>query len=202
MKSVNILLIVLKGGGNMKYINPDIESSYKENDIGSTLYEYVLTHKPKIIIEFGTLYGYSAAAMAMALDELNNGGKIICYDLWEKYPYKHSVISQTKQNLEKYNLSKYVEFKELNFKDWIPENFDLLHLDISNDGTSILDLSIKCHNELKSGKHILFEGGSVERDNVEWMLKYNKQPINSVKPFVQYEVLSPKFPSISKLIYK
>jgi hypothetical protein len=56
-------------------------------------------------------------------------------------------------------------------------------------------------NQLKQGKHILFEGGSIERDNVEWMKKYNKQPINSIKSFIQYEVISDKFPSISKLNY-
>jgi hypothetical protein len=29
---------------------------------------------------------------------------------------------------------------------------------------------------------ILFEGGSVERDQVEWMKKYNKRPIRRVLP--------------------
>lgn len=183
----------------MKYINPDIESSYKANNLGETLYNYVIETQPKTIIEFGTLYGYSATCMAMALDELNNGGKIICYDLWEKYPYKHSVIEKTKQNLEKYNVSKYVEFRELDFKEWTVEDFDLLHMDISNDGTILTELSIKCFNQLKQGKHILFEGGSNERDNVEWMVKYNKQPINSIKPIVNYTVIAEKFPSISKL---
>jgi predicted O-methyltransferase YrrM len=185
----------------MIYVNPNIESSYKENNLGKVLYDYVIATQPKLIIEFGTLYGYSATCMAMALDELNNGGKIICYDLWEKYPYKHSVIEKTKQNLEKYNVSQYVEFKELDFKEWIPENFDLLHVDISNDGNTLMELSIKCLNQLKQGKHILFEGGSVERDNVEWMKKYNKQSINSIKSFIQYEVISDNFPSISKLNY-
>jgi len=184
----------------MEYTNPDIESSYKENNLGKVLYDYVLQLQPKIIIEFGTLNGYSATSMAMALDELNNGGKIICYDLWEKYPYKHSAMNATKQNLEKYNVAQYVEFKELNFSDWVPGEFDLLHVDISNDGTTITELAIKCLSQLKQGKHILFEGGSIERDNVAWMTKYNKQPINSIKSIAQYELISDKFPSISKLI--
>ena len=135
----------------------------------------------------------------MALDELDNNGKIICYDLWDKYPYNHSVIEKTKENLEKYNISKYIELKELDFKEWTPTDFDLLHLDISNDGNTIAELSIKCFNELKQGKHIIFEGGSKERDNIEWMKKYNKQSINSVKSIVNYNILEEKFPSISKL---
>ena len=186
----------------MEYNNPNIESSYRENDLGKVLYDYILQTQPKIIIEFGTLYGYSAACMAMALDELNNGGKIICYDLWEKYPYKHSIIEKTKQNLEKYNVSQYVEFRELNFKEWIPEDFDLLHVDISNDGNTILELGVKCLSQIKQGKHVLFEGGSVERDNVEWMIKYNKQPINSIKSVINYTIVDEKFPSISKLELK
>jgi len=183
----------------MEYVNPDIKSSYKKNNLGKVLYDYVLQNQPKTIIEFGTLYGYSAACMAMALDELKNGGKIICYDLWDKYPYKHSVIEKTKQNLEKYNVSQYVEFKELDFNEWIPDDFDLLHVDISNDGNIIVDLRTKCFNLLNQGKHILFEGGSIERDNVEWMIKYNKQSINSIKPLVNYTIIADKFPSISKL---
>ena len=30
----------------MKYTNPNIESSYQENDIGKTLYDAVLKYKP------------------------------------------------------------------------------------------------------------------------------------------------------------
>ena len=82
----------------MKYTNPNVKSSYQENNLGKVLYDYILQTKPKKIIEFGTLYGYSAIAMAMAIDELDNDGKIVCYDLWDKYPYTHSVIEETKQN--------------------------------------------------------------------------------------------------------
>jgi hypothetical protein len=78
---------------------------------------------------------------------------------------------------------------------------DLLHLDISNDANTIADLRTKCCTQLTQGKHILFEGGSIERDSVEWMRKYNKQPINSIRPFIQYEIIADKFPSISKLTH-
>jgi hypothetical protein len=115
---------------------------------------------------------------------------------------KVMAIEKTKQNLQNYNVSQYVEFKELNFKEWIPEDFDLLHVDISNDGNTIVELSIKCFNQLKQGKHILFEGGSIERDNVDWMIKYNKQPINTIKSIINYTVIDKKFPSISKLELK
>jgi predicted O-methyltransferase YrrM len=54
----------------MAYFNYNIPSSYHKNDIGKTLYNTVLTMNPSIIIEFGTLHGYSAVAMAQALRDL------------------------------------------------------------------------------------------------------------------------------------
>lgn len=57
----------------MKYTNPDIESSYRDNDLGRTLYDLVLKYKPKKIVEHGILFGYSTVAMAQALDELGGG---------------------------------------------------------------------------------------------------------------------------------
>lgn len=55
------------------YKNIDIESSYKKNDLGKTLYDLVIKYKPFNLIEFGSLYGYSTIAMAMALRDLGRG---------------------------------------------------------------------------------------------------------------------------------
>lgn len=181
----------------MKYSNPDIDSSYRVNNLGETLYNYVLTHKPKIIIEFGTLNGYSAVAMAMALHELNQGGKVVCYDLWDKYPFKHSTITQTKTNIDRYDLSNYVELKDQDFNSWIIEDFDMIHIDISNDGEKIMNALHKLRLQLISGKHILIEGGSKERDMVHWMVEHKKTPISSIKPYIDYTVIDARFPSIS-----
>ena len=43
----------------------------------------------------------------------------------------------------------------------------------------------------------MFEGGSEERDNVEWMIKYNATPINSIKEQTNYQLLDSNFPSLS-----
>lgn len=182
------------------YQNPEIESSYRENDLGKTLYDFVIEHKPKIIIEFGCLYGYSTVAMAMALRDLGEG-KIISYDLWEAYDYKHSTIEITSKNVEKYDLSNWVEFKQMSYYDWLlnPTKFDLLHVDISNTGDTIFDTALMLNTQIMSGKKILFEGGSIERDQIEWMQKYQSLPINSVKGITGYEVINSAFPSISVL---
>lgn len=175
----------------MRYENPAIESSYRQNDLGQTLYDLVLDLKPKKIIEFGTLNGYSAIAMAMALDKLGRG-TIDCYDLWNKYPHKNSTMQNAMENVSSYGLLKYVNFHYGDFWEWKVEDADLIHIDLSNDG-DIIERAVK---KLKGFKgRIVFEGGTKERDEVEWMKKYNKKPI--LQADVTYEVLNPDFPSIS-----
>lgn len=180
------------------YFNPNIESSYRENNLGKTLYDVVLKLKPKKIVEFGCLYGYSTVCMALALKELNQG-KIYCYDLYDSYKYLHSTMSLTQNNIKKFGVEEFVEFKVKDYNDWLtdPEDFDLLHLDISNTG----DIIVKTYNallqNLNKGATILFEGGSEERDKVSWVSKYHQTPINFVKPIVPFKILNPNFPSIS-----
>ena len=176
------------------YTYPEIESTYKKNNLGKILYNTVLTLQPDKIVEFGCLYGYSTISMALALRELGKG-KIKCYDLWEDYQYKHSTIYQTRDNFKKHDLLEYVEFIKMDYYQWLynPEEFDLIHLDISNTGDTIL----KTYNSLPKGSTVIFEGGSKERDNIEWMIKYNATPINSVKNKTNYQIIDNNFPSLS-----
>jgi len=180
------------------YINPKIESSYYQNNLGKTLYEWVLETKPSKVIEFGCLYGYSTIAISLALKHLGQG-KLICYDLFEEYKYKHSTIQQTIQNVKEYGVEDYVEFIKMDYDKWLsnPEDFDLLHLDILNTGDVVLKTYNTLKNKINNGSVILFEGGSEERDNVEWMIKYKATPINSVKQQTNYKVINSNFPSLS-----
>jgi hypothetical protein len=83
----------------------------------------------------------------------------------------------------------------MDYFEWLknPESFDLIHLDISNTGDTIL----KTYNLLPKGSIVMFEGGSIERDNIEWMKKYNATPINSIKNTIDYQVIDSNFPSLS-----
>lgn len=182
------------------YQNPDIESSYRENDLGKTIYDLVLELKPKVVIEFGCLYGYSTIAIGMALKQLGEG-KLKVYDLFEKYQYKHSTLEEVKSNIEKYGVSDYIELHEMDYNQWLnnPEEFDLLHLDISNTGDIILNTYQSLYPQIQNGSTIIFEGGSLERDNIEWMKKYSATPINSVKRFTNYKVINSDFPSLSRM---
>jgi predicted O-methyltransferase YrrM len=181
------------------YCNPEIESSYHINDIGQTIYDYIIKEKPMTVVEFGCLFGYSTVTIAMALRDIGCNGKLYCYDLWDEYPYKHSTIETTKSNLKKYQLENYVKFIKMDFYEWLkdPIEFDIMHLDISNNGKTIQDAYLNLKNKINNGSIILFEGGSIERDEVEWMLKYDYPPINGIKHIVDYEILNSKFPSLS-----
>lgn len=175
----------------MRYYNPEIESSYRHNDLGRTLYELVLDLKPRKIIEFGVLNGYSTVAMAMALDKLGRG-TIHAYDLWEKYPHKSTTMRETAENIRAHGLEKYVQLHYGNVESVTPEDYDLVHLDVSNDGEKLHDFVQRWSS---FGGRIAFEGGTAERDEVDWMRQYNKTPIR--ESGVNYTVLNPDFPGLS-----
>jgi len=176
----------------MAYQEPKhIVSSYTKNNIGKTLYDTVIKYKPKKIIDFGILYGYSTVCLAQGVRD-NGFGEIIAYDLFEDYQYKNAVQNVVLHNLKFYNLDQYVTLIKKDFEEWlqIKEDFDLLHLDISNTGKTIKSIYEKYPN-----KTIIFEGGIEERDNCSWMKKFNKLPIQ--KCGVNYNILNSDFPGIS-----
>ena len=176
----------------------DIESSYKKNNLGKTIYKTVLRYKPKVIIDFGVLYGYSTVCMAAALKEIGQG-HIIAFDLWDEYPYKHSSEKNTFENIEKYQLTQFVTLKKMDFFKWLnnPTHFDLIHIDISNDG----DIIERAYNKLKyfldKGSIIIFEGGTRKRDKEGWMKKYNKTPIFPLKKKIKYKIINYRWPGLS-----
>ena len=162
----------------MKFNNPDIESSYQPSAMGEVLYNAVLETGAKKIIDFGVLNGYSTVCMAMAAKL--TGGKVYGYDLFEDYEYNKPNTDRLKSNFKKYDVDELIQLKKVNFYKWLNniEDFDLLHLDISNDGDIISSL-LKATNN-KNGL-VFFEGGSQERDKQDWMLKHNKKPIRDLK---------------------
>jgi len=182
----------------MKFQDPDIETSYHTSTIGRTLYEQVLEHKPEKIVEVGTLHGYTTVLMAMALDELGRG-HIKAYDLFEEYPYKHPTFEGTTANIRRYGLSKYVTLGKKGLDEWLadPDEFDLLYIDVSNNGDVIDKVYSAVKDRIAKGAVVLFEGGSKERDEVEWIKKYNKKPIGEAK--APYKVIDSTFPSLSML---
>ena len=141
------------------YIEPKIESSYYSNNkgkksgevyfnpkIGETIYNYIIESKPKVVVEFGVLFGYSTVCIAQALKDINEGGRIYAYDLWENFEYGHGqTIERTKDNLNQYGVESYVRLKYGDLYDWLDntqffEKADLLHIDINNDGSILYNI--------------------------------------------------------------
>jgi len=184
----------VKFNKNKMYLEPKhIHSSYTLNNLGETIYNTVRELKPKKIIDFGLLYGYSTVCLAQGVRD-NGFGEIIGYDLFEDYQYKNSIRNIVNYNLKYNGLNNIVTLIKKDFNEWLKEDedFDLIHLDISNTGDTIASI----HNKYPNS-NIIFEGGTLERDNIEWMVKYNCRPINSTKESTNYKVLNNKFPGLS-----
>jgi len=155
-------------------------SSYRENNFGEILYETVLEFPPRIAVELGVLEGFSTIAIARALYMLNTG-HLDAYDIWEDYEYRHSTQKEVQETIDGCGLSDFVTLHKQDAYT-VHENYEdrsvhLLHIDISNDGDVFNTMLANWDSKVSHCGLILFEGGSEERDKVEWMVKYNKKPI-------------------------
>ena len=175
-----------------------MESSYAQHDLGLLLTELVLNYKPRKIVEFGVYHGYSTLNMARGLRVLRQGHIIAC-DLWSEYDYNHTTMDVAQKNIDEAYLSDYVTLWQADYYQWLenPGKFDMLHLDISNDGDVIEKTLTKLAPQIEAGAIVVFEGGSAERDEVEWMTKFHKRPINQLQQKFGFEILDERFPSIS-----
>lgn len=193
-----------------------IISSYEKNNYGDVFYNMLTVFKPLIAVELGVLHGYSTYHIARALHENKITEKLDvkldAYDLFEDYPYSHGMIEEVKKNnlgllLAIYvNLIKGDAFKaHENYQD---NSVYFLHIDLSNTGEIIRKMMANWDAKMIVGGLIFIEGGSQERDEVEWMKKYNKEPIKpelESNPIIEKNYIFGtylKFPSLTVLLKK
>ena len=166
-----------------------IDSTYTEK-FGDILYKKVMQYKPKIICDIGVLHGFSTYHLAKAAKEI--GSKVIAVDLFEDYEYNHATLDQFVSNMKTHGVYDVIEVVKMDYQQWLLSTrpkLDFIHLDASNTGENL----VKLMNVVLGDPKILFEGGTVARDNVDWMLEYDKPKIietlkNSGYPFrVLYE---------------
>ncbi len=176
----------------------DLPSSYRKHNLGMVLHNLVIHYRPKTIVEFGVLHGYSTVHMAQGLKLLDRG-HLYGYDLWDKYPYRCTTLDMTESNLRRFEVDPFVTLAQVDFFEWLenPTDFDMLHVDISNDGDVIEKMLTKLEPQINNGAIVVFEGGSVERDQYSWMVDYGKRPINPLQEKFGFEVIDERFPSIS-----
>ena len=152
-------------------------SSYEANSYGDLFYALVRMYRPARVVELGTKAGYSAFHIARGM-ATNGFGKLDCYDLWEKYQYNSNSKSMAEKNLKKY--SKYVR---LYLRDVVgvdrkykKDQVDFVHIDLGNEPAMLQKVLLPWLN--KVGKFVIIEGGSQERDQIDWMIKYKKSPLS------------------------
>jgi len=66
------------------------------------------------------------------------------------------------------------------FKKYPNKSIDILHIDIANNGDIYQFVFDHYIQKIADNGIILMEGGSYKRDNIEWMIKYNKPKIQPV----------------------
>jgi len=175
-----------------------MKSSYKENNFYDIFCEITKNISPKLIVEFGILEGYSLQSF---IDSREKGCQIDAYDLFDEFPYNaanYNLINEKFGKFENIKIEKLDFFK--GFEKYENSSINILHVDIANNG-DVFKFAIKNYfSKIKKGGCMILEGGSVERDNVEWMIKYNKKPIypylQLIKDKYKIQILS-KFPSIT-----
>jgi len=160
-----------------------MRSSYIQHNYGDVFYRLIRTYGGRVFVELGVLDGYSTMAIARAIRDDGSGSKLDAYDLFEDYKYNHGVQEEVQQRLNDANLAPYVNLVKADAltvsSKYEPNSVNFLHVDLSNTGTILNTIMKQWDEKMVWGGLILFEGGSEERDNVEWMKKYNMEPIKS-----------------------
>lgn len=162
-----------------------LRSSYIENNYGAIFEKTVEIFMPHKVVEIGVLDGYSLLYMARGAKrskEINNHLPVInAYDLWEDYEYKHGSALEVQELLDNHGVGNLVTLHKKDafsvHEEYAEHSVCFLHVDISNDGDILNKIVERWDDKLSFGGLFFFEGGSEERDNVEWMKKYNKKPI-------------------------
>jgi len=167
-------------------IGEKMRSSYLENNYKRIFFALVEAFRPPNCIELGVLDGYSSVAIGKGLKHnftLGRTGmpRLDSYDLWGDYQYKHGDTAQVQETINSEGLKDYIFLHKGDalkvHENYGPRSVQLLHVDISNTG-DILKYMVEAWTEkLCHWGLLLFEGGTKERDEVEWMVKYNKKPI-------------------------
>lgn len=152
--------------------------------------------KPKRIVEFGILEGFSLRHLIEGSDP---SCEIIAFDIFEQFngnAAKRTIQAKFPEPNVKIQEGDFY-FQHETFAD---ESIDILHIDIANDGATYKFAIENYMRKVKKGGLMILEGGSKERDSIGWMVKYNKEPIQSFLTSLsnqyRYTVLE-QFPSLT-----
>jgi predicted O-methyltransferase YrrM len=170
-------------------------SSYTNKDLntGDVIDSLVYALNPSNILEVGILNGYS-------LQHFTNSASSTCriqaYDIFDDFNGNHAnkedLLSMFKDHK---NVSiEYGDFYKIH--ETIEDKLDIIHIDVANNGGVYEYAMDNYFNKLTDNGIMLLEGGSIDRDEVEWMNKYEKPKIHPVVKKYNMKVIG-SFPSIT-----
>ena len=154
-----------------------MRSSYKAAlDYSALFQSVVFALQPQRIVEFGILDGYSLRAL---VDAAPQNARIEAYDIFEDFVGNHAdqKIREQFADDSRISIAKGSLFDAHDFLDCTDAPIDIFHVDIANDGSVVRYAVEKLLPMLSEKGIIIMEGGTPERDKVEWMLKYEKPSI-------------------------
>jgi len=153
----------------------NIKSSYKEYHYNKVFQSICFSINPSKIVEFGILEGYSLDCFVNYSGDCH----IEANDLFDEFPYNAADYNFV---IDKYRENDNVSIYKRDFYQSVDlyedDSIDILHIDIANNGETF-EFAIQNYLPKVRGVMIM-EGGSDERDNIEWMVKYNKPKIGTV----------------------
>ncbi|HLX81359.1 MAG TPA: class I SAM-dependent methyltransferase [Burkholderiales bacterium] len=153
-----------------------VRSAYKDHGYGYFFYALARAFRPRSCVELGILQGFSLLAVAAALRD-NGAGSIQGVDLFEDYPHRHAQYADVENHISACGLENRsgITRADALAAHRHHDDIDYLHVDLSNDGDTYR--FVFRHWAGKVRHAILLEGGSADRDQVEWMVKHGKSPI-------------------------
>jgi len=151
--------------------------------------------KPSVIVEFGILNGFSLQAF---IDATSEQTLIEAYDIFEEFNGNGADFDTIRSRFQQPNVTiKRGDFFKVHGK---LEYADIIHVDIANNG-DVYEFAIEHYlPKIRQGGFLILEGGSIQRDQVEWMVKYNKPKIQPViqKYMKTYDICTiGEFPSLT-----
>jgi hypothetical protein len=154
-----------------------MESSYttKELDYSSVLKTICFGLNPLTVTEIGIGTGFSLRCF---VEWAPKKAEIKAYDLFDGFNGNHPPFEETVKKFPRVPIAE-GNFYELH--DSIKDNsLDILHIDVANNGETYQFALDNYWEKLTDKGIMILEGGSKDRDQIEWMKKYEKLPIAPV----------------------
>lgn len=170
-------------------------SSYNINNY-SLVFEYLCkSFSPSAVVEFGILNGYSLDCF---VNNVPSDTPIFAFDIFDSFVGNHPAQGLL---VSQYAAFPNVSIIDLNFFDSLPflktlkQKRILFHIDIANNA-DVYKFAVESILPVFPASLVLLEGGSPERDQVDWMLKYDKPPINPYLETIKHTCSSHKIFSL------